>query len=145
MLRSFWRQHHPFKTDGYGDEAGERYAGFKEDVLALVSFLWKNGSTAQDQRNNRIGWSPPTWITQANFPLPISKPLCALRAPFLLGTTFHPIHELPTLLTATHTPLPKYIHNPLSTTAESADTILLHPVLYAIICAIAMSPMSRLQ
>jgi hypothetical protein len=68
MLRSFWRQHHPFKTDGYGDEAGERYTGFKEDVLALVSFLWKNGSTAQDQRNNRIGWSPPTWITQANFP-----------------------------------------------------------------------------
>ena len=68
MLRSFWRQHHPFKPDGYGDDAGERYPGFKHDVLTLVSYLWTNGSTAQDQRNDRIGWTPPSWITQASFP-----------------------------------------------------------------------------
>lgn len=58
----------PLSTGRLGDEAGERCQGFKDDVLALVSYLWANGSTAQDQRNDRIGWTPPTWITQASFP-----------------------------------------------------------------------------
>ena len=68
ILSSFWRQHHPFTQDSFGDFAGDHYCGFKTDILALVSFLWANGSTALDERNKRIGWTPPTWVTQPNFP-----------------------------------------------------------------------------
>lgn len=60
ILRLYWDEHHPFLPDGLGDGAGDSFAIYRSDILALVSYLWRHGSVVQDQRNARIGWSPPT-------------------------------------------------------------------------------------
>ena len=48
-----------------------------------------------------------TTILDHSSQLPIPAPLCSPRAPVFLGATVHSIHELPTFLKATPTPLHK--------------------------------------
>ena len=56
--------------------------------------------------------------------LPIPAPLCSPRAPVFLGATVHSIHELPTFLKATPTPL----HKKYTPTTPSTETLPHHHI-----------------